>query len=674
MNPQAKAIAALGWRAVTRLTLARAPVALVALVALSTSCSGLRIADRAVKPLPGQDPQSTTKLVLISWDGAPDWVLDRLLEEEALPNLQALIRGGMRTEHSVTSFPSKTASGHATLWTGCWPNRHGISANSVPRLPAAAHTLLDRRRGFASTALTAEPLYVTAAKQGKKVVVLSATHQYPSKPHEKTLQQAGVAPDRLLSFSGFEHRLAPRHLITGEALQPAGASWGELGLPLSGAKELEVAVADSTFQLLFYDDPQDPIEGLDTLLIEPRDGGGSVRLKAHAATDHTGGWSSPFPVRQGELEGNTFFRLFQLSPDGTTVELYQRSVNAILGSEPRATAAYTQAYRGFHDDPFLFYERGGFGPPLMAGGDGTAEERAVEVALFDSELLIEGTRFALEHWKPDLLFHYSPMGDSAGHSWVGLLDPSLASHDTRLAARLWPFYRQIFQQLDRWLGTIRSQAPKETVVALVSDHGMAGTDRLFHVNEALHAAGLLRVDEQGKIDLARTRVLLPAFGDIFVKINGTENAQGIVPPEEREAVLAAAEAALLEARDPDTNVAPISRLWRASELADLGAGGPSGGDLYLDLAPGYYPTRGLPKQLVSPNPIGWPKGNHGFWPHHRSMHAIFFAAGPGLRQGVQIPPIRHIDVAPTLAHLLGLRPPAQAVGRVIDEALASQEP
>jgi hypothetical protein len=51
------------------------------------------------------------------------------------------------------------------------------------------------------------------------------------------------------------------------------------------------------------------------------------------------------------------------------------------------------------------------------------------------------------------------------------------------------------------------------------------------------------------------------------------------------------------------------------------------------------------------------------------MHAIFYAAGPGLRTGVAIPPIRHLDVAPTLAHLIGIPAPPQAEGRVVTEAL-----
>ena len=56
---------------------------------------------------------------------------------------------------------------------------------------------------------------------------------------------------------------------------------------------------------------------------------------------------------------------------------------------------------------------------------------------------------------------------------------------------------RVFRQLDAWLGEIVRRAPPETVIALVTDHGMAGTDRDFHVNRALELAGLLGLARWG---------------------------------------------------------------------------------------------------------------------------------------------------------------------------------
>lgn len=62
------------------------------------------------------------------------------------------------------------------------------------------------------------------------------------------------------------------------------------------------------------------------------------------------------------------------------------------------------------------------------------------------------------------------------------------------------------------------------------------------------------------------------------------------------------------------------------------------------------------------------RGAHGHRATHRDNHAVFVAAGPGITRGTELDQIRHIDVAPTLAHLLGLRMP-NVEGRVLTELL-----
>ena len=65
-----------------------------------------------------------------------------------------------------------------------------------------------------------------------------------------------------------------------------------------------------------------------------------------------------------------------------------------------------------------------------------------------------------------------------------------------------------------------------------------------------------------------------------------------------------------------------------------------------------------------------PRGIHGLDPQRPEMQAGFVVAGPGVAAGAALGAIRQIDVAPTLAALLGLDPPAQATGRVLTDALA----
>ncbi len=65
--------------------------------------------------------------------------------------------------------------------------------------------------------------------------------------------------------------------------------------------------------------------------------------------------------------------------------------------------------------------------------------------------------------------------------------------------------------------------------------------------------------------------------------------------------------------------------------------------------------------------MNWKVGGHGYAPGHPEMGAIFLGMGRGLPRGVRIGAVRNVDIAPTIAMLLGIDPPAQAEGRAIRE-------
>ena len=57
-------------------------------------------------------------------------------------------------------------------------------------------------------------------------------------------------------------------------------------------------------------------------------------------------------------------------------------------------------------------------------------------------------------------------------------------------------------------------------------------------------------------------------------------------------------------------------------------------------------------------------GQHGYDPRLPEMKAIFYAAGPDFKRKT-VKEVDNIDVAPTIADLLGISPPEQAQGRKI---------
>jgi hypothetical protein len=58
---------------------------------------------------------------------------------------------------------------------------------------------------------------------------------------------------------------------------------------------------------------------------------------------------------------------------------------------------------------------------------------------------------------------------------------------------------------------------------------------------------------------------------------------------------------------------------------------------------------------------------------YASNRPIFMLSGPGVKQGARGDRrVNLVDVSPTLAHILGIAPPAQAEGRIVPEAFSQE--
>jgi hypothetical protein len=108
-----------------------------------------------------------------------------------------------------------------------------------------------------------------------------------------------------------------------------------------------------------------------------------------------------------------------------------------------------------------------------------------------------------------------------------------------------------------------------------------------------------------------------------------------------------------------------------TEGMDRGLGGPQGGDVYFDLARGYQPSGETDAALFE---VRRPAGEHLLDPERPEMQPVFLVTGNGVAAGTELGRIRQIDVAPTLAALLGIDPPADATGAILERALARRRP
>ena len=219
--------------------------------------------------------QAPAKAIVLAWDGAVPSFVHEMLRQGKLPNLARVIENGAFADAVMPVFPSLTAPGFASLWTGAPPRLTGISGNRVPRVPRNQFTILESAAGFNTALLRAEPLWAAADRAGRKVVVLHV-------PLGGNSSQHGV------HFQGYAGIAGRDGIVNGRTSKPQPAiSWKNL--PASGAPPLEMTfiIGASAFFGLLIDDPLDPQEGYDTLLIASSRDGKDVSMNLKHATAHS---------------------------------------------------------------------------------------------------------------------------------------------------------------------------------------------------------------------------------------------------------------------------------------------------------------------------------------------------------------------------------------------------
>ncbi len=604
--------------------------------------------------------QKAQKAMVLAWDGTVPSFVEALIKQGKLPNLARLIEGGAFADDVLAEFPSKTAPGFASLMTGAPPPVTGITGNRVPRAPRGQFTILDSAAGFAEAPLLAEPIWSAAERAGKKVII----------SHIPAF--AGELADRAVRFSGYTLTAGRDGIVTRRSIQSEAPEWSDS--PPSNAPPIEIAftVGETRFYGLLIDDPADDQAGYDTLVIAGRRDGGAIEARLKAAPAGPAGeffWSEPVAVKTGaNQDARIFFRLFDLRPDGSDFFLYHTRPARDL-PVPQSEAAPSATVRTFiGNGASILYNQGALGRTIANGGSGGAEARYLETVLFAQHQLMETNRWALEHLPWDLYLAYTPFPDEGEHMWRGYLDPALPGYRKEIAEQLRPLLEKIYQSSDEHLGLFLSRRPPDCVLALVSDHGIQGIYKRVALNRALQDAGLLALDHQGRVDLSKTAIIYPAVNNGYLLVNSTDRKSGIVAPAARAAVIAQTRAALLAIRDGERAV--VKAVYdAATEGAARGLGGEVGGDLYVELEPGYDfdPRLGAGPLITEAEPYG----THGADPEQAAMRTLMVLNGPGVRPGQKLAGVRLIDFAPTLARLLGIATPKDATGRVLEDALVA---
>jgi arylsulfatase A-like enzyme len=226
-----------------------------------------------------------------------------------------------------------------------------------------------------------------------------------------------------------------------------------------------------------------------------------------------------------------------------------------------------------------------------------------------------------EH-RPNLLLVHLMQTDAAQHSTGKHTPESLAA----------------FERVDAHLGELVAAAAaagilERTAFVVTGDHGFHRIHSTFQPDVALRDAGLIDVDGEGAVTGWRA----------------ISHRASIRLADPADAALAARVETLFRglAEGPYRG---LLRVIGRDQLDALGAD--PAALLFLEPVEGYSISGGFRGDafLVATGS----RGSHGYLPTLPAMHTGLVVSGAGVRQGVVLPIARQIDVAPTIARLLGL--------------------
>ena len=595
-------------------------------------------------------------VIMVSIDGARDDYVDRFIADGTMPNLAKLAHKGVMAEYLRSINPSLTAAAHASIGTGAYPHRTNVVSNKFHR---SQDNFYWYTSAFEVPEISVEPIWRTAMRYGLKTAAAFWFGAHPD--------FADQVADYTVSYGRCDVYSA-MHVLTftlaseWQNAPPSFSPYLESTLDILGKGDARVA----RLYVLALDTTDDGELNYDTLILDDNRRVEESPLKSPAL--RLDEWA-PMEI-SSHLHSGAYFKLQAIT---VTVE----SVDEISATVPLEAAVFrSRVCFNYASPPELLREineRFGFfrpSPDYYALDQGWIdEEDYFHMAEEQSRWMAEVAAYVYQKYHPDLFLTWQGPVDEAGHQFL-LVDkrqPGFAREKARHYAEL---YRRAYQLADENLGRILEAAEGDKAVFLVfSDHGMAPIHTKVYVNTILQEAGLLEFKGPPKyyVNVEKSKALAFASGGsayIYVNLKGRERP-GIVPKEEYEDVVDAIVKALEAVRDPETGGQVFCRILRRNQLGQLKLDSPYSGDVFVQACPGYVLTDWRGSEAVF-EPANY-YGQHGYDPNLPELHAFFVASGEGIKEGVAIGPVDLVDIAPTVAKLLGFPPPKTAEGRVLEE-------
>jgi len=199
----------------------------------------------------------------------------------------------------------------------------------------------------------------------------------------------------------------------------------------------------------------------------------------------------------------------------------------------------------------------------------------------------------------------------------------------------------------------KSPFADKTTFVIVSDHGFLPITREIRPNVLLKQAGLITVD--GKTETGKA---------VYAVSNGGGCMIYLLDPAKKGELLPG----LVEKLGA---IEGVDAVITSDRFAELGLASPDkdprAPDFWLAAKSGYsFSDSTAGDDVVTLRET--PGGTHGFLPGQKPLHGTLVLNGYGVKAGGSLPVVSNMDIAPTIAALLGVKLPT-AKGKALTEAL-----
>jgi len=659
---------------------------------------------------------AATRALLFASDGMRPDLMEKYAAAGSMPTYASLMANGVRGANGMTqAFPPNTGVGWYTMATGTYPGEHGSTNNTFHRVGEG--TFNNRTSFSGAGVLQADTIAAAAERAGKKVAQVdwvggrAANIAGPTVDFANFFSTRGVlttpaVPDEQAGAAAFglSYQVA--------AVAPA-SGWSDVpaGDPAAPAMESSLTVATTfaavnptrLYDVYLYDSVVDGTIGYDHALLlrsaAAKDGseasvdlgeGDFKEIKLTGADGLVG-------ARAGQTAG-FYTKLMSIAPDLSSFKLYFTSVERLIASCGTATCAALPA-GGAGEDRLEKYLADNV-PTAVA-----ADFAPLEARIIDEETYVEQGRdleaayaeavldFILGTLQPDtqLALVGYPVTDEFSHQFMGLVtttdmdgDPNPyyddvdgdGTTDGRVDVRE-GYIRSAYAGADAKLARARQLLGGNPTTIAGSDHGFGAQWYAVNAGKVLADAGLQSPEQPSNCRAAATLNKAKACwaggtAQFYVNLAGRDPG-GTVPAADYENMRNQIISAFQNLTDPaNPGKQVVLKILKKEELRDVDGSDslhPSrSGDVVVVLRPPYQFDAATPGQRIAFSQFF---GQHGYLPdlvdlpHNINMHATFVAAGPGIRHRDPMTGVRAVDLAPTLAALMGIPGPQNARGQIL---------